>query len=189
MKKKALLIFSIFVTGTMAAGAGLALGSRPTDITNLQRDVAGNVIKFREVGSAMSPVINNGDWLIATTKFSNLSAGDTVVFKYPKDLNLIYVRRIVGVPGDRVVTRYYSNVKITTIYDDAHPRGVQIPSAAPNGNAYGQYESTVTPNAFYVEGDNVVPGSSSDSDEWGLLPRADILGIVTARTDPSPRHF
>lgn len=191
MKKKALLIFSMFIAGTMVvAGAGLALSSRPTDITSLQRDAVGNTIRFRDVGSAMSPAINNGDWLIATTKFSNVSAGDVVVFKYPKDPSLIYVRRVVGVAGDRVVTRYYSNVKITTIYNIAHPKGIQIPLAAtPNGNAYGQYESVVAPNAFYVEGDNVVPGSSSDSDEWGLLPRGDILGIVTARTNPNPRHF
>jgi Signal peptidase, peptidase S26 len=60
---------------------------------------------------------------------------------------------------------------------------------AANGNAYGEFDTTVSANSFYVVGDNTAPGASSDSDQWGLVPRADIVGVVVRRVSPDSRVF
>ncbi len=39
-------------------------------------------------------------------KFSDPKRGEVIVFKYPEDMSLFYIKRVVGVPGDRV---YYEN--------------------------------------------------------------------------------
>ena len=43
------------------------------------------------------------DWLF---KFSDPKAGDVIVFKYPENMDMFYIKRVVGVPGDKI---YYEN--------------------------------------------------------------------------------
>jgi hypothetical protein len=86
--------------------------------------------------------------------------------------------------------RYYSNVKTTTVYSLIHPNVIAFLSGlAPNGNDYGEYDTTVSLGTVYVVGDNTPPGVSYDSDEWGLVPTSDIVGLVVKRITPSARNF
>jgi signal peptidase I len=43
------------------------------------------------------------DWLF---KFSEPKAGDVIVFKFPKDMSTFFIKRVVGLPGDKI---YYEN--------------------------------------------------------------------------------
>jgi signal peptidase I len=80
---------------------------------------------FKIPSSSMLPTLEVGD-LILVNKFTygirlpvinkkvialnDPQRGDVVVFKYPKDTSLDYIKRVVGVPGDKVV---YSNKRLT----------------------------------------------------------------------------
>ena len=80
---------------------------------------------FKIPSSSMVPTLQIGD-LILVNKFTygirlpvlnkkiieinNPQRGDVMVFKYPKDTSLDYIKRVVGVPGDKVV---YRNKKLS----------------------------------------------------------------------------
>ena len=80
---------------------------------------------FKIPSSSMVPTLTVGD-LILVNKFTygirlpiinkkiiqinDPQRGDVMVFKYPKDLSLDYIKRVVGVPGDKIV---YRNKRLT----------------------------------------------------------------------------
>ncbi|MDP5009228.1 MAG: signal peptidase I, partial [Glaciimonas sp.] len=80
---------------------------------------------FKIPSSSMVPTLLVGD-LILVNKFTygirlpilnkkiidinHPQRGDVMVFKYPKDMSLDYIKRVVGVPGDKVV---YQNKRLT----------------------------------------------------------------------------
>lgn len=53
-------------------------------------------------------------WNTTLIKTGAPSRGDVVVFKYPKNPRVDYIKRVVGLPGDKVV--YDTNTKVLTIY-------------------------------------------------------------------------
>ncbi|MDB5178954.1 MAG: signal peptidase [Patescibacteria group bacterium] len=191
MKKKILLIFGgTLVASVLALGAVYAWNSNGSDVGKPASTPEAGHVKYHVRGNSMSPTIKDGDWLMAKLEASGVKRGDVIILHYPKDTSKIYCRRVAAVGGDRVVMKYFSNVKLTTVYTPADPEGISYPQGAvPNGNAYGQYEMTVGAGALYVIGDNAVPGGSYDSDEWGTLPVTDVAGIVDHRVEPSPRTF
>jgi len=80
---------------------------------------------FKIPSSSMVPTLQVGD-LILVNKFTygirlpilnkkiievnQPQRGDVMVFKYPKDVSLDYIKRVVGVPGDKIV---YKNKRLT----------------------------------------------------------------------------
>lgn len=80
---------------------------------------------FKIPSSSMVPTLLVGD-LILVNKFTygirlpvinkkivevnHPQRGDVMVFKYPKDISLDYIKRVVGVPGDKIV---YKNKRLT----------------------------------------------------------------------------
>jgi len=80
---------------------------------------------FKIPSSSMVPTLQIGD-LILVNKFAygvrlpivnkkvieigNPQRGDVMVFKYPKDTSLDYIKRVIGIPGDKVV---YKNKRLT----------------------------------------------------------------------------
>ena len=80
---------------------------------------------FKIPSSSMVPTLVIGD-LILVNKFTygirlpvinkklvelnNPQRGDVMVFKYPKDMSLDYIKRVVGVPGDKIV---YKNKRLS----------------------------------------------------------------------------
>lgn len=192
MKKKILIWAGsvAMVAMLVVAGGVYALRGSESDVAQPQPTPDSNMVRYHVVGTSMDPTIKDGDWLIAKTDFKDVQRGDLVIMKYPKDESKVYCRRVIAVAGDRVVMKYYSNVKLTTVFTASNPKGTVFPTGVtPSGNEYGEYDATVDPGNYYVVGDNTVPGGSYDSDEWGLLPKADVAGVVTERTSPSPRNF
>lgn len=58
----------------------------------------------RVSGPSMQPTFENGDKVIAT-RHSKLSRGDVIVLKAPDEANTFYIKRIIGLPGDTVVSK------------------------------------------------------------------------------------
>lgn len=144
------------------------------------------------------------DWFsdpiyVAGKKFPE--RGDVIVFKYPKDPDLNYIKRVVGLPGDTVEVIdkvvYVNNVPIETkIIDgkeiledmDEKYKSYQFKfmetktgttthiTQVDEGNDYfaNYYKFTVPKEHFFVMGDN--RDFSADSRRWGTVPFGNIKG-------------
>ena len=104
--------------------------------------------------------------------FSKPKRGDVIVFIAPPDPSKCYVKRLIGLPGERVLIRNGS------IYINGNP--ITDPKISKNfyynAGEYGQEgkEILVPPKSFFVLGDN--SASSKDSRYWGFVPYRDLIG-------------
>jgi signal peptidase I len=125
--------------------------------------------------------------------YEPVKRGDIIVFRYPVDIRQTFVKRCMGVPGDRIklVNKevYLNGKKLVepyvyhkTEYPDSYRDN--FPSD-PNVHIYDQGqdmldhhvvngEVVVPPDSYFAMGDN--RDSSLDSRYWGFVPRANIIG-------------
>lgn len=152
---------------------------------------------YHVVGSSMVPNLHDSDYLIIS-KVGKTGAsligqpytgkrGDIVVFHYPKQPEFDFVKRVIGLPGDRVVVK---DGKIT-IYNKENPSGFNPDEGLKLAGSYTQagpddqpIDVTVPKGNIFVVGDNRTPNGSTDSREWGMLPSSDIVGNVIIRLYP-----
>lgn len=97
--------------------------------------------------------------------------GDIIVFKYPRDPSVDYIKRVVGVPGDVVEMRnkqFYRNGQ--PVHED------YIQQLYPHviGRLDNVGPLTVPEDSYFVMGDN--RDNSEDSRAWGFVPRSSIHG-------------
>jgi signal peptidase I len=132
-------------------------------------------------GESMMPNYVNNEYILAE-KISYLTGepkrGDVIVFRYPGNPNVSYIKRIIGLPGDTITIENDA----VTITSTEHPEGVKLdekylPSdtlTLATGTHNGPYTQKVETGQYFVMGDN--RQHSSDSREWGLLPKSNIIG-------------
>ncbi len=132
-------------------------------------------------GESMHPTFANGDYLIVdeiSYRFNDPARGDVVVFRYPGNPSIFYIKRIVGLPNESVsISR--GEVTITTA------TGEKITLDEPYVVAEdATYSKTMHLGAeeYFVMGDN--RPNSSDSRVWGALPENDIVGTPFVRLLP-----
>src|SRR5262249_36535032 len=95
--------------------------------------------------------------------------GDVVVFVAPPNPSQDYIKRIVGLPGD-VIT-----IRDTTVIVNGQPLKEFYVKTEDQGNPYPPFTNRVIPpNSYFVLGDN--RNGSSDSRDWGCVPRSNIIG-------------
>lgn len=129
---------------------------------------------FNVDGASMEPNLHNGELILVdkwTYMFHPPARGDVIVFIAPPHPDMDYVKRVIGVPGDTIT------INNTTVIVD----GVTLaePYVAPQdqGNpfAYKKIQNLVVPpNDYFVLGDH--RAVSSDSRDWGFVPKANIIG-------------
>ena len=135
-------------------------------------------------GESMHPTFENLDYLIVdelTYDFKAPARGDVIVFRYPKDPSVFYIKRIIGLPNETVSI----NQGDVTIKE---PSGATETLAEPYVEADdATYNKSVTlaGDEYFVMGDN--RPNSSDSRVWGPLPKKDIIGRVFLRLLPVSR--
>jgi signal peptidase I len=135
-------------------------------------------------GESMHPTFENLDYLIVDELVYDFHApqrGDVIVFRYPGDPSIFYIKRIIGLPGETVAINR-GVVSITTA------AGVTFPLSEPYiVDEDVTYTKTVTLTAgeYFVMGDN--RPNSSDSRVWGPLPAKNIIGRVDLRLLPLSR--
>jgi len=99
--------------------------------------------------------------------------GDVIVFKYPNSPEVAYVKRLIGMPGDKIEmigrTVYVNGQALKEPYTQYIDPG-SIYEHYPPGGGYYQ----VPPNQYFAMGDN--RDNSQDSRYWGFVPRDYILG-------------
>jgi signal peptidase I len=98
---------------------------------------------------------------------ANISRGDLVVFWFPGDPTKSYIKRVIGVPGDKVEVEDGTVIVNGRKLDEAY-----VP--AEYRDHVSMAERLVPPEQYFVLGDH--RSSSNDSRTWGWVPHSDIYG-------------
>ena len=128
------------------------------------------VQNYRVDGLSMLPTLQDQQYIVvnrAAYLFHPPERGDIIVFAYPVDPSQDYIKRIIGLPGDRVQVSREGVVSVN---------GVELhePYVKDTTNPYPPTDIQLGPDQYFVLGDN--RGDSSDSRVWGPVPRQNIIG-------------
>lgn len=146
--------------------------------------------RFYVRGSSMEPTLHNGQYLVVSKisyLFNEPQRGDIVVFVSLNGTGEDYIKRVIGLPGERVEVRdgavWINGYRLDEPY---------LNSGIPYTGVW-----KLGPDEYFVLGDN--RANSSDSHTWGPLPRKNIIGkawlcywppqywgLVTHHSFPSP---
>ena len=103
--------------------------------------------------------------------YRDVQHGDIIVFRYPPDPKQNYVKRAIGLPGDRLRMEngavFRNGSRLTEPY-------VQHIATTPDTFRDNFPELTVPEGKYFAMGDN--RDNSSDSRYWGFVPRENIIG-------------
>ena len=147
---------------------------------------------FRVEGSSMEPGLHDGQYLLVNKAvylklnldtlsrflpfidsgdeqerfvFHGPQRGDVVVFRFPRDPDRDFIKRVIGRPGDRV----------EIVSGAVYVNGVLLSEPYITGESHSNYgPETVPPGSYFVLGDNRT--NSSDSRSWGFVPEENIIG-------------
>ena len=98
--------------------------------------------------------------------------GDIVVFRYPNNKEIDYIKRIVGLPGDTIEIRNKQLIRNGQAAQENYIRHSQPALIVPVRDNYGPV--TVPPGKYFMMGDN--RDDSQDSRFWGFVDRGDLHG-------------
>lgn len=121
-------------------------------------------------GTSMQPELRDQDRLFINKfvyHFENISRGDVVVFHYPQNPSVSYIKRVIALPGDSLSIedgQVYVNGK--AIAEPYVPKRYRDDRSMP--------EVVIPPNDYFVMGDH--RSISSDSRDFGPVPRNLIYG-------------
>lgn len=149
---------------------------------------------FYVSGSSMEPDFHDSDYLIvsklpvtyhnlvSTDKNLDIERGQVLVFRSPQNKKVFFIKRVIGLPGDRVVI----NDGKVTIYNQQHPEGFELHEdyTDPTQNTLGNTDEVVENGKLFVLGDNRSLNGSYDSREWGQLPQGNVSGIAVLKIMP-----
>lgn len=131
-------------------------------------------------GNSMEPNFHNNEYILTdkiSYKFGEAKRGDVVIFKAPMNQEVDYIKRVIGLPGDKVkVLKGYVYVNGKQIEE---PYLKDLTSLLPGSSMQEGVEITVPENHLFCMGDN--RPHSSDSREFGPVPNNLIIGKALFR--------
>ncbi len=135
---------------------------------------------FLVSGSSMEPSFHNSNYLLVdelTYRFREPERGEVVVFKYPGNHKSYYIKRIIGLPGEKLVIQDGQ----VSVYSGGEKLSLKENYTMPGGTS-GRFETTLGQSQYFVMGDN--RNFSFDSRSWGSLKRSEIIGLARFRLWP-----
>ena len=121
-------------------------------------------------GTSMMPRLGAHQRLLVNKflyKFEPIARGDIVVFRFPGDPSKSYIKRVVGLPGDRVEIQ-----EGRVIIDNKVLREPYLAPGHGDRRSYSMIQ--IPPGHYYVMGDH--RDSSHDSRQWGTVHQSSIYG-------------
>jgi signal peptidase I len=145
---------------------------------------------FRIPTPSMADTLRPGDRVLVDRIVYRLRRprrGDIIVFEYPRNRDVMFIKRVIGLPGDTLEARagrLYVNGRLVDEPYVHQTDGVRDPTNATGpvaGTTMREPWSladpyTVGKNAYFVMGDNRT--RSGDSRTWGAVPAANIIGAA-----------
>lgn len=130
-------------------------------------------------GESMVPSYHNGEYLIVQ-KIAALShkfyRGDVVVLKNPENVHEVFLKRVIGLPGETVEIKKSQ----VFIYNTEHPGGYLLDEPYINNELISSLTTTKTyildKNQYFVMGDNRT--NSIDSRSFGPIEKKLIIGKI-----------
>ena len=140
---------------------------------------------FYVKGASMEPNFYDHDYLLIdelSYRFRLPGRGEVVVFRYPRDPSNYFIKRIIGLPNERVVVRdnelYLGSVNGELVRYEEEYLGEWI-------RTVGSLDVTLGSNQYFVLGDN--RSASLDSRAFGAIDERVIVGRVWVRAWPLER--
>jgi len=141
---------------------------------------------FYVKGASMEPNFYDHEYLIIdelSYRLHDPKRGDVIVFHYPNNPKEYFLKRIIGLPGERIKI----SEGVATIYNDEHPEGFAvkedyIPSDV---TTEGEKIMSLSKNQYFVMGDN--RPNSFDSRRFGPVDENLIVGRTWLRGWPLNR--
>jgi signal peptidase I len=136
---------------------------------------------FRVQGTSMEPLLQDGERIVVNKfvyRFHPIERGDVVVFWYPKEPSVSFVKRVVGLPGDVIQIR---NGEV--MVNGVPAKEDYLPSSYRDNDDLPPTE--VKKGFYFVLGDH--RRSSNDSRSWGEVPEKYIYGRAVFRFWPLGR--
>ena len=132
-------------------------------------------------GESMYPTFKDKEYLIIdeiSYRFNKPNRGQVIVFRYPKNPQEFFIKRVIGLPNEIIVIK---DNKIKII-NEQNPEGFYLdePYILEDFKTDAIYQTGEA--EFFVLGDN--RNKSSDSRYWGILPRKLIIGRAYLRLLP-----
>lgn len=154
---------------------------------------------FHVPAISMAPTIQAGDYVYAEYNFK-IQRGDIIIFKYPNDPSVKFIKRIIAIPGDSIeiinkvvfvndkpiTTRPLKIDNLNKIIDKSfHDKTFELFESDTfnskhrilidqNSSSLKDFPKTTVPqNSYFVLGDN--RDFSSDSRIWGFVPKENII--------------
>jgi len=145
-------------------------------------------------GASMEPNFEDGQYLIVNElgyketdlkffkvdSFKELKREDVIVFRYPHNPSQFFIKRIIGLPGERIRLDKGS----VYIYNDKNPEGLKLDETylPKDLNTKGENDYQIKNDEYFVMGDN--RNHSSDSRVWGPVKTSNVVGKVLLRAWP-----
>ena len=162
---------------------------------------------YKIPSGSMIPTLMIGDFILVDkniygyklpltniTLFENESPkrGDVVVFKYPENKKINYIKRVIALPGDNIIYKnkklYVNNNEYKTLkinhsfdpveiadgnvfYEDNSEKSYMILNQS---SPSFDFQYTVPNDTYFVLGDN--RDNSNDSRYWGPVPKENLVG-------------
>lgn len=143
---------------------------------------------FYVKGASMEPTFHDHEYLIVdeiSYRFHSPKRGEVVVFRYPKNPQEFFIKRIIGFPGEKIQVKDGGII----IYNDEHPEGMTLNETYLDKSVktYSLSEDPIElgPNEYFVFGDN--RNASKDSRSFGPVDKSFLIGKVMFRGWPFDR--
>ena len=143
-----------------------------------------NVQPFIVRGASMEPNFHDGQYLIVdevTYDVRKPARGEVIVFHYPRDPSQFFIKRIIGLPNERVEIQKGR----VTIFNGENKNGMLLDEQylkPPNRATYPDKTVTLTGSEYFLMGDN--RDFSSDSRFWGPMDIKFMVGRTLFRAWP-----
>ncbi len=137
---------------------------------------------FLVSGASMEPNFSSGNYLLieeVTYRFREPERGEVIVFRYPENPSIYYIKRVVGLPGETVkVEKGTVGIVKKDGTEDVLPEKYLPPMTLTSGNL----TRVLGPSEYFMLGDN--RNYSFDSRGWGPVNKKNIIGLVRLRLLP-----
>ncbi|MCX6795423.1 MAG: signal peptidase I [Candidatus Falkowbacteria bacterium] len=146
------------------------------------------IIPFYVKGESMIPNFHDREYLIVdeiSYRFREPQRGEVIVFRYPKNPQEYFIKRVIGLPGESVKIKDNG----VYIYNKENPDGLKLnESYLPAGTEtlsntyYSESKVAINDKQYLVLGDNRM--NSMDSRSFGPIDKSFVVGKVLLRGLP-----